>query len=74
MAENKTFSLERVTLSVSEAAKALGVSAPVAYELCRRDDFPAFKLGGRVLVSYQGLIAWAERMAASKGEHAEGGE
>jgi len=47
-------------LSVAEAAEMLSISAPTVYELMRRDDFPAFKLGKRTLVSRQGLETWVQ--------------
>lgn len=66
MAGKKFIELPRVALSVPEAAKALGISAPKAYELCHKDDFPSFKLGGRVIVPYRELVEWAGMMAATK--------
>ena len=50
--------IERMTLSVQEAADELGVSAPIAYDLTHRADFPAFKIGNRTRVSREGLREW----------------
>ena len=56
---------EKLALSVTETAEALGVSRPVVYRLLRRKDFPVFKIGGRQLVSRKGLAEWVERQAQS---------
>ncbi len=53
--------MEKIAISVPEAAKLLGISKPKAYELARRADFPAIQLGGRILVSVAGLQAWLEK-------------
>lgn len=49
---------DRVTLSVAETAAALGVSRPTVYNLLHRQGFPAFRVGGRTLVSVEGLREW----------------
>jgi excisionase family DNA binding protein len=43
-------SQERLTLTVEEAAAALGVSRAFAYDAVRRGDIPAIKIGGRILI------------------------
>jgi len=40
----------RLTLSVDEAAKRLGISRPTAYEGIRRGEIPSIKVGSRILV------------------------
>jgi excisionase family DNA binding protein len=45
--EDKT---ERRTLSVPEAAKALGIGLSCAYEAARTGDLPTVKIGKRILV------------------------
>ena len=42
--------LERLTLSVEEAATVLGISRAFAYESVRRGDIPHVKIGRRLLV------------------------
>ena len=56
----------KLTISVREAAKLLGVSAPTAYNLARRADFPSFCIGNRVLVYAAGLEAWVKAQAEHK--------
>lgn len=55
--------LEPMAVSAPEAARLLGVSKPKVYELMNRADFPAFKLGGRTLVSVDGLRKWVQEQA-----------
>ena len=51
---------EKLTLSVEEAGKLLGVSRQVAYQLSRRSDFPTLHIGRRVLVPRKQLEAWTK--------------
>ena len=41
---------ERQTLSVEEAGQVLGVGRSLAYELARRGEIPAIRLGKRLVV------------------------
>ena len=52
---------EKLTLSVEEAGKLLGVSRQVAYQLIHRPDFPTLHIGRRVLVPKKQLEIWMER-------------
>ena len=52
---------EKMTLSVEEAGKLLGVSRQVAYQLIHRPDFPTLQIGRRVLVPKKQLEIWMER-------------
>ena len=58
----------RLTISVSEAARRLGISKPTAYVLARQADFPAFTIGGRVVVYEAGLEDWVKAQVQKKGE------
>ena len=57
MQENK------IALSVTEAAKQLGVSRATMYQIIRRDDFPAARIGGRVLIPAAKLQSWLENQS-----------
>ncbi len=50
--------MEPLTVSATEAARLLGVSRPTVYQYMNREDFPSFKIGGRTLVSVEGLREW----------------
>ena len=45
-------------LPIPEAAQLLGVSEDCMRNLVRRADFPAVRVGGRWLVSREGLREW----------------
>ena len=50
-------------LSVEEAAKLLGISRGLAYQLVQEKRLPHVKLGRRVLVPRQGLEEWIAQEA-----------
>lgn len=52
-----------IAVSLAQAAKMLGVSKPTVYQYANLPDFPAFRIGGRVLVSADGLRAWVNARA-----------
>lgn len=62
---------EKLAMSVSETAAALGVSRPTVYTLLHKRDFPSFRVGGRTLVSVDGLRAWVAAQAAAGGEQSD---
>ena len=55
--------MEKLVLSIPEAAKVLGISAPTAYELAKKKGFPTITVGKRILVSAKGLERWVEEQA-----------
>ncbi len=59
--------MEKIALSVTEAAELLGVSRPTMYQIVRRTDFnAAFKVGTRTLISRSGLEEWTKRQAEER--------
>lgn len=44
----------------------MNISQWMAYELCRTPSFPAVRIGRRVLVRRDQLMAWMDKEAASK--------
>ncbi len=55
--------LEPLAVSAPEAARLLGISKPKVYELMGQEGFPSFKLGGRTLVSVDGLREWVRNQS-----------
>lgn len=56
--------MERLTYTVREAAKVLGVGMNTAYELVNRPDFPAIRLSERrIVVPVDGLKVWLDQQA-----------
>lgn len=63
---------EKLTLSIPEAAKLIGISDPHMRQLARTEGFPAFNVGKRILISVKGLEAWVEEQArkgTNRGEY-----
>lgn len=57
----KNVVLNPLAYSMDEAAQVLGVSKPTLYKYVNRENFPSFKLGGRILVSSDGLREWVQK-------------
>ena len=57
---------QKIGISVAEAAKRLGISTRLAYGWARRADFPAFRIGNRVVVYEKGLEEWVRKLAEDK--------
>lgn len=59
-------------LSVEQLMKVLGVSRCTAYALTKRSDFPASRIGRRIVVSETALQEWLSRggTAADSGKEA----
>lgn len=62
--------MEKITISVDELRQQLGISRTKAYALARSADFPAIKLGGRILIPLAQLEAWIARQAEKAGQEA----
>lgn len=50
----------RLTLTVEEAARLLGISRALAYELVARRQLPSIRLGRRIVVPRRALEAMLE--------------
>ncbi|MGI5935324.1 MAG: helix-turn-helix domain-containing protein [Oscillospiraceae bacterium] len=57
-----------LVLSVPNIAGALGIALSGAYELARRESFPSFTIGSRILVPKEKFIQWLEAQSAEKPE------
>lgn len=49
---------EKLTMSVHEAARELGICLRYVYQLCHREDFPAIRFGRNIRISREGLREW----------------
>ena len=52
-----------LTLTADDVANALGISRANAYFLFHAQDFPAMRIGRRVMVEKQQFLRWMERQA-----------
>ena len=55
----------RLTLTVEEAAKLLGVSRIKGYELAHSEGFPAMRLGRKLLIHRDRFLAWIDQQAGT---------
>ena len=60
--------MEKLTISATELPRVLGVGRNTAYELVKRSDFPAVRIGRRIVVPVDALRKWLERQASEKAE------
>lgn len=51
---------ERITFTISEAAKIIGISKSLAYRLARDGQIPTIKLGNRILIPKKKLYKFIE--------------
>ena len=51
-------------LSMMDVASVLGISKAGAYTLAHSRDFPAFRVGRRIVVSQEKFLDWLEKQAA----------
>lgn len=57
---------DKLVLDVKELASVLGVSKPVAYELTKKNGFPAVRVSERrIIIPVEGLCRWLEVEAQS---------
>ena len=50
-------------LSMMDVASVLGISKAGAYTLARSRDFPAFRVGRRIVISQEKFLDWLEKQA-----------
>lgn len=50
-------------MEIEDIMAFLKIGKSLAYRMCREDEIPHFKLGGRVVTSRRALEAWAYKKA-----------
>lgn len=60
--------MEKLTVTVEEMAGIIGVSKPKAYELAHSENFPAVRIGRRIVVPVDELKRWLASQAAGVGQ------
>ncbi|MBR3505335.1 MAG: helix-turn-helix domain-containing protein [Clostridia bacterium] len=60
--------MEKLTISATELPRVLGVGRNTAYELVKRTDFPAVRIGRRIVIPVDALRAWLERQTVENDE------
>ena len=62
IASQKTaFQGSETTMRVHQVAQELQISLIKAYELTRREDFPSFKIGKRIIIPREGFLKWIDQ-------------
>ncbi len=51
-------------LSMMDVASVLGISKAGAYTLAHSRDFPAFRVGRRIVIPQEKFLDWLEKQAA----------
>ena len=59
-AQNSLSPYAKLTCTVSEAAKALGISKPTMYDLVHKGAIPSITMGRKILISRKALSDWLE--------------
>ena len=54
----------KITCNAAELAELLGISLSAAYPLMHRADFPAFRVGKRLLVKRDKVFEWVDAQSA----------
>ena len=58
--------MEKTMISVSEMQSRLGVSRPMAYQLVNKENFPAIRIGRKILIPIKQLDRWIDEQVADK--------
>lgn len=56
---------EKLTVTVPEMAKIVGVSTCTAYNLIHRADFPVIRIGRRAVIPLDALRRWIDAQAGA---------
>ena len=59
--------MEKLTVTVDEMAKIVGVSRPTAYELIHKEGFPTVRIGRRIVILLDSLKRWLDEQAGAVG-------
>lgn len=58
--------IEKLTLTVPEAGRIIGISRGSAYEAARRKQIPTIRIGGRIVVPKAALMKMLEEYESSR--------
>jgi len=62
----KETSSGRLTYTVPEVARLLGINVITAYEIARQEGFPSIRIGRRIVVPKEAFHRWLEQAALDK--------
>lgn len=55
--------MDKLVLSVADIQQALGCGRRQAYELANSADFPAIRLGRKIVIPRDAFLRWLEKQA-----------
>lgn len=55
--------MEKLTYSVREVSKILGIGITAAYQLAKSAGFPSLRVGKRILIPCQAFSEWLQNQA-----------
>lgn len=58
--------MEKLAISVKEAAKMLGIGLAGMYTLVHREDFPVIQVGNRLVIPLEAFRRWLDRAGENK--------
>ncbi len=59
---------ERLTMTVEEAARLLGIGRTAAYQAVGNGDLPSVRIGGRILIPKAALDRWLSTPRPGQGD------
>ena len=64
--EKELLEQEKLTITVEEAAKMLGVGKNLMLEIVKMDDFPAVQFNRKILINKKQFVEWFNHLSQSK--------
>lgn len=64
--EKKLFEQEKLTITVEEAAKMLGIGKNLMLEIIKMNDFPAVQFNRKILINKKQFIEWFNLLTQDK--------
>lgn len=58
--------MDKLTYSVEELARVLGISIVTAYELTRQSGFPTIRVGRRIIIPITELNRWLKEKSCAE--------
>lgn len=66
--DNRITSIEELPLSltVSDISRTLGIGKQNVYDLCHSENFPAVKIGKRIIIPKLAFVEWLKKLKSMK--------
>lgn len=58
--------MERMTLSVAEVQKALGIGKSAVYALINREGFPKIRMGRKFIIPREAFLRWLDQQTSTE--------